>query len=131
MLNSVNVPVQTVAVNAPVIFASIRIRTGCCVRHEQGSGRFVLLKPGIYRVSFNGSMTAPAVTTGMLNLTQEGEQIAGANITAGTGPSDVESVSFTTLVRVFCNDTSAISVVNTGTAPVNITQANIVIERVC
>lgn len=131
MINAVNVASQSVAVNSPVLFGATRIKTGCSVRHEQGSGRFVLLKPGIYRVSFNASLSAAAATTAILNITQDGEQIAGANITSGVDPTSIESVSVTTLLRVYCSDVSSVSITNIGTTEINVAQANFVIERVC
>ena len=129
MTNSVNVASQSVAVNAPVLFGNTRIQTGCTVRHENGSGRFVILKPGIYRVLFNASITAAASGTGILNLVQDGEQVPGANITTTVGTTPTEG-SFSTLVRVYCGN-STVSVANVGTTALTLTQANIVIERVC
>lgn len=131
MIDAVNVASQSVAVSSPVLFGATRIKTGCSVRHELGSGRFVLLKPGIYRVSFNASLSATAATTAILNITQDGEQIAAANITSGVGPTEIESVSVTTLLRVYCSDVSSVSVTNIGTTAINVAQANFVIERVC
>lgn len=131
MIDAVNVAAQTVNINNPVPFGATRIKTGCTVRHEQGSGRFVLTRPGIYRVTFNSTISATADTVAILNITQDGEAIAGAQIQVGTGPSpNIESGSVTTLVRVFCGD-SAISVVNLGTAALTISNANIVIDRLC
>ena len=131
MIDAVNVATQVVAVNNPVLFGATRIKTSCSVRHEQGSGRFVLTKPGIYKVTFNGTISAAAATTAILNITQDGEAIAGARIEVGTGPApDIESGSVTTLLRVFCCD-SAVSVTNLGTAALNISNANLVIDRLC
>ena len=38
MIDSVNVASQTVNVGSPVLFGSTRIKTGCAIRHEEGSG---------------------------------------------------------------------------------------------
>ena len=128
MIDAVNVPVQTVQPNNPVLFAATRIFTGCTVRHEQGSGRFVITKPGIYKVTFNGVLTSAAASTALLSVMQDGEAIAGATIDQAT-TSDPETVSVSTLIRVYCCD-SAISITNTGTTnPVDVSNANIIIER--
>lgn len=131
MIDSVNVATQVVAVNAPVLFGSTRIKTGCTVRHEPGSGRFILTKPGIYKVTFSGTISAAAATTAILNIMQDGEAIPGAQIQVGTGAApDIESGSVTTLVKVYGCD-STVSVTNLGTTSLNISNANIVITREC
>ena len=131
MIDAVNVAAQTVAVNSPVLFGSTRIQTGCTVRHEEGSGRFILTRPGIYRVTFNSTISAAAATTAILNINQDGEAVAGAQIQVATGVApDVESGSVTTLVRVYCGD-SVITVSNNSTATLTISNANIVIDRLC
>lgn len=129
MVNAVNVPLQAVAVNAPVLFASNRIITGCTTRHEQGSGRFTLTKPGIYRVTFSGTLTADADGTAILNINQDGEAIAGAQIQQTVGTTPVSN-SVSTLVRVYCCN-SSVSVTNAGTASVNVANANFIVERLC
>lgn len=131
MINAVNVPAQVVNVSNPILFGSTRIKTGCTVRHEPGSGRFVLLKPGVYKVTFNGTISADAATTAILSITQDGEALAGAQIaTAVDAAPAVVSGAVTTLVRVYCCD-SAVSVVNLGTTPLTITNSNLIIDRLC
>ena len=131
MIDAVNVPVQTVTVNSPVLFGSTRIKTGCSVRHEEGSGRFILTRPGVYKVTFNAVISAADATVATLNIMQDGEAIAGAQIQVGTGPApDIESGSVTTLVRVYGCD-STVSVANLGTASLLIENANMVIDRLC
>lgn len=130
MIDAVNVAAQTVNVNSPVLFGATRIKTGCTVRHEPGSGRFVLTKPGVYRVTFNANISTTAAGTAILNVTQDGEAIAGASINATTVAGASLPVSVTTLVRVYCCD-SSVSVTNLSTVEVNVTDANIVIDRMC
>lgn len=130
MIDAVNVPLQTVEVNSPVLFVATRIKTGCTVRHEQGSGRFVLNKPGIYKVTFNGNISTAAAGTAILNITQDGESVSGARINAITTAGGSIPVSVTTLLRVYCCD-SAVSVTNLSATAVDITDANLVIDRLC
>ena len=132
MIDSVNVPVQAVNANASVVFINDRIKTGCTVRHEAGSSRFTIAKPGIYKVTYSSIVTAADAGTAILNIVQDGEAIPGAQIQAGVGATDIEAVSVTTLVRV-CHQCSCsnISVVNDSTIPLTISNANIVIDRLC
>ena len=83
MIDAVNVATQSVATNAVVLFSSTRIHTGCSARHEPGSGRFVLLKPGVYEVEFNANVSIPTGgTVGpiTLSIVQDGEAVAGSRM---------------------------------------------------
>lgn len=136
MIDAVNVPVQTVALNGNVLFANTRIRTGCSVRHEQGSGRFIALKPGVYSVTYSGNVSIPtggALVPISLDLTADGDTVAGARILlpAPAAVNTPTSVSRTVLIRVFCECCVALAVRNTGTGAINIQDANFVITREC
>lgn len=131
MINAVNVPVQTVAVQAPVLFASTRIKTGCSVRHEQGSSRFVALKPGVYKVSFSGNVAVTAAGAVALAIVQDGEEVAGSRMAATLAAASPENVSTTVLIRVFCDCCIALAVRNVGTTEVQVDNANFVITREC
>ena len=135
MLNAVNVPVQTIPAAQSVPFAVSRVMTGCTVRHEPSSARFVILKPGIYRVSVNADI---AVTTGetvgeiSLALSQDGEVVSGA--TGAITPAAVEqfgNVAFSSLIRVYGCGGTVVSVVNTSDVSVDVENANLIIERMC
>lgn len=135
MIDAVNVPVQTVAVNSTVLFGQTRIFTGCSARHEEGSGRFVALKPGIYEVSFNGNVSIPTggtVAPIILDITQDGEVVAGSRMQhTPAAVATPESVSVTTLIQVYPGCCVPISVRNDGTTPINIEDANFTITREC
>ena len=132
MINAVNVPVQSVAINSDVLFQNTRIRTGCSVRHEQGSGRFVALKPGVYEVTYSGNVSVPTVSQVVLDLVQDGEVVAGSKVIL-TPPAANTPTTFsrTVLVRVFCDCCVSLSVRNSGTTAINIQDASFVITREC
>lgn len=134
MINAVNVPIQLVGTGDSVLFSSTRVMTGCAVRHEEGSGRFVVLKPGIYRVTANADIAVPTGgTVGPISigLSQDGEGVIG---TEGTvTPTVVDAyfnVAITSLVRVYgpCGN-SVVSLVNTSDIDINVENASIVIDR--
>lgn len=134
MVNAVNVPVQTVAANGPVLFASTRLKTGCATRHEAGSSRVILLQPGVYKVSFSGNVSIPtggAVQQTSVSIIQDGEAIPGSNMLYTPAAVDVPgNVATDVLVRVYnCCATSTLSVRNTGTGAINVQDANIVVTR--
>lgn len=137
MIDAVNVATQAVATNAVVLFSSTRIHTGCSARHESGSGRFVLLKPGVYEVEFNANVSIPTGgTVGpiTLSIVQDGEAIAGSRmILTPAAVDELGNVSATVLVRVYeqgCCTT--LSVRNdTPATTINVQDANFVITRHC
>lgn len=134
MVDAVNVPVQSVAANGPVLFASTRLRTGCATRHEAGSSRIILLSPGVYRVSFSGNVSIPTggtVQQTSVSIMQDGEAIPGSNMLYTPAAVAVPgNVATDVLVRVYqCCATSTLSVRNTGADTINIQDANIVVTR--
>lgn len=136
MIDAVNVVTQSVATNAIVLFGSPRITTGCSARHEPGSGRFVLLKPGIYEVEFNANVSLPeGATVGPieLDIVQDGEAVAGGKMIYTPAAVDtLGNVSATILVRVYeqgCCTT--LSVRNDSATAINVQDANFVITRHC
>ena len=98
---------------------------------KRGSGRFVLLKPGVYEISFSANMTSAAAATATFNITQDGEQIAGAKIVSTIAAAGVNNVSCTTLARVYCSYVSSISVTNIGATAIDVSDANMTIIRLC
>ena len=136
MIDAINVATQTVAAGAPVLFANTRIQTGCSARHERGSGRFVLLKPGVYEVAFNANVSLPTGATVApitLDIVQDGETVAGSKMIFTPAAVDtLGNVSTTLLVRVYeCGCCSSIGVRNDTTQSVNIQDANFVVTRHC
>ena len=137
MIDAVNVATQTVAINGTVIFGSTRILTGCSARHEPGSGRFVLLKPGVYEVEFNANVSIPTGgTVGPITLTivQDGEAVAGSKmIFTPAAVDELGNVSATVLVRVYeqCCCTSLSVRNDTPATTINVQDANFVITRHC
>ena len=134
MVDAVNVPVQTVEANGPVLFASTRLRTGCATSHEAGSSRIVLLSPGVYRVSFSGNVSIPTggtVQQTSVSIIQDGEAIPGSNMLYTPAAVAVPgNVATDVLVRVYpCCAISTLSVRNTGAGAINIQDANIVVTR--
>ena len=137
MIDAVNVATQSVATNAVVLFNSTRILTGCSARHEPGSGRFVLLKPGVYEVEFNANVSLPTgATVGPITLSiiQDGESVAGSRmILTPAAVDELGNISATVLVRVYeqCCCTSLSVRNDTPATTINVQDANFVITRHC
>lgn len=137
MIDAVSNAIQLVPAGGGVVFENTRIKTGCSVRHEPGSARFVLLAPGIYSVHFSGNIAVPTgETVGPISvaLAVDGEGIAGTD--AIYTPAAVETygnVSVNALVRVYgCGGANvSVAVENTSDIPINVQDANLIIIREC
>ena len=135
MIDAVNVPVQIVVPNGSVLFNSTRVRAGCSARHEEGSARFVALKPGVYRVAFNANVSIPTGVTVApisLDIIADGDAVPGGRmLTTPAAVATPQSVSSLVLIKVYCNCCVSLAVRNTGTTNINVQDANFVITREC
>lgn len=137
MLDIISVAAQTVTTRNSVIFEDTRIKKGCNERHETGSGRVVLLKPGVYEVTFNADIAIPTggvVGPISIGIVQDGEVIAGS--VATITPAAVNAyghVSTEVLAQVYgCGcGTSTISVIDTSTGSILVQNANLIVTRKC
>lgn len=137
MINSVAVATQAVATNNNVLFPTDRIRTkscnSCCgwLSHDVGSGLFTLTKPGIYEIHYNANITSTDTGVASLVLEQNGEPIGGTqSIYTIATASALGNVSASTLVCVPCGASYTITLTNNSTLPLDVQDANIVIEKV-
>lgn len=135
MINSYSNTTQAVAVNGNVLFNADRVRTNSCqcggwLAHDLGSGIFTLTKCGIYEISYNGIVSSATTGVGSLALEQNGEVIIGSESDVQvTTANDVGSVAANVLVRVPCGASYTITLTNNSDIALNVTNANIVIER--
>ena len=130
---------QTVLVNQSIYFTDVPINGNCSIIHRQGSG-LVALK-GLtnqcrarYRISFGANAAVPTgETVGPVSLAIaiEGEAIPATTMTVT--PAAVEeffnvySSIFIDVPRGCCN---LISIRNISNIPINVQNANLIIERV-
>ena len=130
---------QTVATNQNVLFAETAVKGNCSIIHREGSGLVTLR--GItdqcrarFRVSFGGNVAIPTgETVGPISiaLAINGEAIGPA--TAISTPAAVEEFNniFTSVfLDVPCACCYTISVTNLTTTPIEVQNANLIIERV-
>lgn len=135
MIEAVNTAIQTIEANGTVVFSSASVNRGCTVRHRQGSGRFTALKPGVYKVSFQGNVAIPTGGTAgpiSMDIVQDGESLAGSRMVSTPAAVDTyNSISTVVLVEVYQCDSASIAVRNTSGVAINLQDANIVIDRLC
>lgn len=131
---------QTVAADENVLFDN-----GCraCrkgfIQHRDGSGIFFLKGTSngcraVYRVTFNGNI---AIATGgtvepiSVALTINGEELGNATaIVTPAAIGDFFNVSVTTFIEIPCGCCVTVSVENASGTAIDVTNSNIVFERV-
>lgn len=131
---------QTVALNQPVVFTSTAINGNCSMLHREGSGLVTLrgLSNGQRRARFYVSFGANiAVPTGetvgpvSLGLAINGEVVPTSTmISTPAAVEEFNNVSAALYVDVPIGCCTQISVENAGTIPVNVQNANLIVERV-
>ena len=131
--------IQTVASNANVLFTDTVVCGNCAITHRDGSGLVTLR--GLtnqcrarFRVSFGGNVAIPTGgTVGPISLAIAIDGEAVATTTMISTPAAVEeyqnvfSAIFLDIPRGCC---SQISVKNIGDEPIEVQNANLIIERV-
>ena len=131
--------IQTVAAGANVLFTDTVVSGNCVITHRDGSGLVTLR--GLtnqcrarFRVSFGGNIAIPTGgTVGSISLAIAVDGEAVATTTMISTPAAVEeyqnvfSAIFLDIPRGCC---SQISVKNIGEDPIEIQNANLIIERV-
>ena len=131
--------IQTVNVNQNVLFTDTAISGNCSIVHRDGSGLVTLRgmtnqSRARYKVTFGGNIAIPtggAVGPISLAVSLEGEAIATTTMTATPAATDNYWNIFSAIVidvpRGCC---STIGVTNISTIPVNVQNANLIIERI-
>lgn len=136
MIELINIAVQTVQPDSPVVYSTAVFRSRCGSESYRGDGGQIrLTKPGVYRVTFNGNIAVPTgETVGEVSvaIAQDGEVLNGT--VARATPAVVEeyfNVSAQTLVVVNCACCVTVSVRNNADIPILVDSPNINVVRVC
>jgi hypothetical protein len=141
MAEYVNAPLQTIAVNGSAVFENDPIPcTNGYVVHREGSGIFTLR--GVtnqcrarYRVFFGGNIGLPAGgTAGAISiaLAIEGEALGGSTaIVTPAAVGEFFNVAVAAYIDVPRGCCVSVSVRNTSDQPIDLQNANLMVERVC
>ena len=131
--------IQTVPANGNVIFTDTVVCGNCSIMHREGSGLVTLR--GLtnqcrarFRVSFGGNIALPTGgTVGPISLAIaiNGEPVATTTmISTPAAAEEFNNVFSAIFIDVPKGCCSQISVRNTSDQPVNVQNANLIIERV-
>ena len=130
---------QVVPVNGNIVFTETPVGDGKTVLHREGSGIIILRGSGTqcrarYKVTFNANLAVPTgETVGAIQaaLSLQGEPLASTTMIVT--PAAVEeyfNVAATAFIEVPCGCCQTLGVRNTSAIPINVQNANIVVERV-
>lgn len=139
MAEFTNGAVQTVAAGQNVVFAETPVAPSSCVVHRQGSG--VVTLRGMtnqcnarYKVTFGGNLAVPTGgTVGAVSvaIAVSGEPLASARMIVTPAAAEeffnVFAAVYISVPRGCC---VTIGVENDGTQAVNVSNANLIVERV-
>lgn len=140
MAEFTGVALQTVAANANVLFTETPVRSGSGgVIHREGSG-IVTLRGcanqcrALYKVTFGGNVAIPAggtVAPVSLAISVDGEPLASATMIQTPAAAEAFANVFSAvLIAVPRGCCVTVGVRNTGDAPVDVQNANMIVERV-
>lgn len=134
---------QTVAAGQNVLFTETPVCGNCNIMHRQGSGVVSLrgsnncCNPARYKVTFIGNIAvAEGGTVGPISvaIALSGEPLYSATATVTPAAiGDFFNVSAAAVISVPCNCCVTVAVENVSdpATPIDVSNANIIIERVC
>lgn len=142
MINSVNVPLQTVLQNSTILFGSDKFRSCRCgcecggwLFHDLGSGQFILTNNrcdcAVFEILFNANVTS--ATTGALPfvIQSNGEVIGGTEMDYTVATANTYgNISSSTLVKVPARASITITVKNISSLIALVKDANIIIKKI-
>ena len=135
MINSYSNTTRTLATNAPIIFDTNRITTGCTVTHTEGTPSFKLNRAGYYFVNFNCDISGATGDVGVQLLSND-ISIPGAEAsTTLAATTDTSNLNFSTIVKVLpscsvIDNLQTLNFINTG-LEATFTNVNVVITKLC
>lgn len=147
----INTPVALTSNSASVVFQKDCLRTNSCcgcrswLCHNEGSANYDITQGGIYKISFNATVSTATAGTIAFALFNNGEQIPGTLMAETVSTAgNYTNIGIDKEVRVCCNGNANISVravpvISSATTPTTpvvtevpvIVNANLVIDRRC
>ena len=104
-LTTVNTATQTPSAATPLVFTENPTLLGNAISHTPGSSTITINSPGLYAISFNGTVSPSAAATppltAQLQLFQNGVAVPAANATTTlTEATDLDNIGFSYLLNV-------------------------------
>jgi hypothetical protein len=128
-LQAVSLVPQTVTAGAAVPFDTNLVSSGFGIIHLPGGTDFNIVKPGIYRVTFTGSVAPAATTTAGVAIAVNGSIVPGTTVTETVTAGTPAALATQALIQVTPFMNTIITIVNPTTDTEVFTNPNIIIER--
>jgi len=132
VLESISLVPQVVTTLLAVPFDTNLVNLGNGILHNIGGTDFNLLAPGIYRVTFTGSVTpaGEGTTTAGVALAINGLIIPGTTVTETVVAGDIATLATQAIIQVLPFITTVLRVVNPTIVTETFTNPNIIIEKI-
>ena len=122
-----NTSAQAVAIGGTVNLGSVVRRFGCAI--DLSGNAITIDECGYYDINISATVEPTAIGTVTLTLLNNGVEVTGATASeVVSAANDPASLSFESVVRVFCGNSSALTVVLTGTAS-NVSNIAVVVTK--
>lgn len=131
--------VQVVAANGNVLFTDVPVSGNCSIMHREGSGLITLRGMtnqcrARYRAYFSGNVAVPTGGTAaaiQLALALDGEPVLTSSmISTPSAVDEYNNVSSAIFINVPKGCCVTLAVRNTSTVPIDVQNANLIVERV-
>ena len=139
MAEYTNSTTQTVTPSSNVILTETPVPSGCCILHREDSGQVLLrgLTRGQRRArfyaDFGANVAIPADgTVGPITMAiaLDGEPLnSSVMISTPTATEAFNNISSSIYIDVPCGCCTTLSVKNTGTAPISVANASLIVTR--
>lgn len=113
----INTPVALSSNDSSVVFQKDCIRTNSCngcrswLCHNEGSANYDIVNGGIYKITFNATVSSAATGVVAFALFNNGEQIPGTLMaTTIAAAGDYANIGVNKKIRVCCNGNANVSV---------------------
>lgn len=130
ILESVSTTPQTVLSGLAVLFTTNLVCSGKGIFHLPGTTEFIITNPGLYRVTFTGTVSTVEATSAGVALALNGLIIPGTTVTETPEPSGEVALATQTLLTIMPCFNYNLTVVNPTTNTQTFINPNIIIERV-
>lgn len=121
MLAITNTAVQTLAAGATMVLPVKLIGSGTCECHRTNTNSIKMREHGKYEIGFSGNIGTVAEGDAQIAIAVGGVILPETTMISATiAAGDLNNVSKTTFVNNCCGDFDRITVVNTGTAAINV-----------
>jgi len=130
LIQAVSIVQQTVGAGLAVPFDTNLVTLGCGILHAPGGTDFNLISPGIYRVTFTGSVDPATLDAAGVAIAVNGTIIPGTTVTETVVAGSTAALATQAIVQVPQCVATVVTIVNPTADTEIFTNPNIIIEKI-